>query len=283
MSKYINPFTDFGFKKLFGENSSKIYLADFLNSILEPYLSEPIISIENRKSEMLGRKVSDRNAVFDLYCFTQNGERIIVEMQKVEQEYFRDRSLYYSTFAITEQAKKGKTDGTYWDFKLDPVYCVGILNFNFSDKEKYLHIGKILDVQDHDNLIDNVTFAFIEMKKFEKDIKICKTKQDKWLYTLHNIAKLQEVPPELEEQVFIDFFHEAEINALKSEDLGAYQDSLNYFRDLHIIENQNLKKGRLEGKLEGKLEMAKSMKKEGLDIKIIQKISGLKNEDIDKL
>ena len=69
------------------------------------------------------------------------------------------------------RSRKGKTDGIYWDFKLDPVYCVGILNFNFSDKEKYLHIGKILDVNDHDNLIDNITFAFLEMKKFEKDIR----------------------------------------------------------------------------------------------------------------
>jgi predicted transposase/invertase (TIGR01784 family) len=280
--KYLNPFTDFGFKKLFGEEDSKVYLVDFLNSILESQLATPIVSIETRQNEMLGRAVTDRSAVFDLYCMTQNGDRIIVEMQKAKQEYFRDRTLYYSTFAITEQAKKGRDELTYkkWDFKLDPVYCIGILNFNFSDKEKYLHIGKIQDVDDHDTLIDNMTFAFIEMKKFAKSIENCKTKQDKWLYTIYNIAKLQEVPQELSEQVFIDFFHKAEVNALTTVDLGEYYDSMRQSQDFYIISTENLARG----KNEGKAEVALNLKKTGLlTLEQIAEASGLTIEEIKSL
>jgi predicted transposase/invertase (TIGR01784 family) len=276
--KYLNPFTDFGFKKLFGEADSKIYLVDFLNSILETQLKTPIISIETKQNEMLGRAVTDRNAVFDLYCMTQNGDRIIVEMQKTKQEYFKERTLYYSTFAIAEQAKKGRDEITYkaWDFRLDPVYCIGILNFNFSSKEKYLHIGKIQDVDDHDTLIDTTTFAFIEMKKFEKDIANCKTKQDKWLYTIHNIAKLQELPEELSEQVFIEFFHKAEVNALTAEDLGLYYDSIRHAQDFYIISTENIARGAKEQALA----IAKAMMLEGDSIEKIIRITGLAYEEI---
>src|SRR5687767_28124 len=190
MTKYINPFTDFGFKRLFGEENSKIYLIDFLNSILGKHIS-PISEIQHRRTEMLGRHKTDRNAVFDLYCISNNGERIIIELQKIEEVYFKDRSLYYSTFAIQEQNRKGKVEGISWDFRLKPVYCIGILNFAFDDKEKYLHIGKILDVDTHEILMSNLNFAFIEMPKFKKNINSCKTKEDKWLYTLHNLAYLQ--------------------------------------------------------------------------------------------
>ncbi|MFM2344907.1 MAG: hypothetical protein RLZZ210_1519, partial [Pseudomonadota bacterium] len=107
MSRYINPFTDFGFKRLFGEDNTKIYLIDFLNSVLEGHIPQ-ITEIQHRRTEMLGRHDTDRNSVFDLYCTTQNGERIIIELQKVEQKYFKDRSLYYSTFAVQEQNQKGK-------------------------------------------------------------------------------------------------------------------------------------------------------------------------------
>ncbi|MFM2344032.1 MAG: hypothetical protein RLZZ210_642 [Pseudomonadota bacterium] len=282
MSKYINPFTDYGFKKLFGEDNTRIYLIDFLNSVLEGHIPQ-IIEIQHRRTEMLGRHDTDRNSVFDLYCTTQNGERIIIELQKVEQKYFKDRSLYYSTFAVQEQNQKGKIDSKSWDFKLYPVYCVGILNFDFSDKKKYLHVGRILDIEDNDLLMPNLNFAFIEMPKFEKDIKSCKTKQEKWLYTLQNLSYLQEIPKELEEEIFLEFFHLAEISALKGEERGMYEDSLKYYRDIHIIETQNLEKGLEQGERKKAVEIAKSMKNEGLDNNLIIKLTGLTQEEIDKL
>ncbi len=278
----MNPFTDFGFKKLFGEEDSKIYLVDFLNSVLENHIPN-IVDIQHRRTEILGRHDTDRNSVFDLYCTTQNGERIIIELQKVEQKYFKDRSLYYSSFAVQEQNQKGKIDGKAWDFQLCPVYCVGILNFDFSHKEKYLHIGRILDIEDKDILMPNLNFAFIEIPKFKKDIESCQTKQDKWLYTLQNLASLQNVPKELELEMFLNFFRLAEINALKGEERGRYEDSLKYYRDLYIIETQNFEKGVVEGEIKGKLEIAKKLKKLGISINVIIASTGLSEKEVLKL
>ena len=128
--RYINPYTDFGFKKLFGTEMNKDLLISFLNALFNGREQE-ITDVEYLNAEHLGEGYGDRRAVFDVYCKTADGSRFIVEMQKAEQEYFKDRSIYYSTFAIREQAVKGKE----WNYHLDDVYTVGVLNFVFPNGE----------------------------------------------------------------------------------------------------------------------------------------------------
>jgi predicted transposase/invertase (TIGR01784 family) len=102
--KYINPFTDFGFKKLFESEPNKDLLIDFLNSVLPPH--HRIKDLTYTKNEYLGSVEIDRKAIFDLYCTAENGERFRVEVQKAKQNWFKDRSVYYATFPIQEQAQK---------------------------------------------------------------------------------------------------------------------------------------------------------------------------------
>jgi predicted transposase/invertase (TIGR01784 family) len=99
---YINPFTDFGFKKIFGEEPNKDLLIDFLNTLLPP--EHQIVTLEYKKNEQLGINAVERKAVFDLFCENQNGEQFIVELQKEKQKYFKDRTVFYSTFPIRDQA-----------------------------------------------------------------------------------------------------------------------------------------------------------------------------------
>ena len=125
--KYIDPFTDFGFKKLFGEECNKDLLLDFLNELL--YREEgKIVSITYLKNDMSGISEESRKAVFDIHCENEKGEKFIVELQKTKQTFFKDRTLYYSTFPITRQAIPGD-----WSFELKAVYTIAILNFEFED------------------------------------------------------------------------------------------------------------------------------------------------------
>ncbi|MDR1672909.1 MAG: Rpn family recombination-promoting nuclease/putative transposase, partial [Bacteroidales bacterium] len=117
--RYINPHTDFGFKKLFGTEANKDLLQEFLPVLLGK--EDRIISLRYLNQEQLGRTENDRKAVYDLYCETETGDKFIVEMQRNYQEFFKDRSVYYSTFPIQEQAKRG----IEWDFELNAVYTVG--------------------------------------------------------------------------------------------------------------------------------------------------------------
>ncbi|VFN01732.1 MAG: conserved hypothetical protein (putative transposase or invertase) [Candidatus Kentron sp. G] len=105
MARYLNPYTDFGFKKLFGEEANKDLLIDFLNQLLPS--RHKIVELRFRNTEQLPDIASERKAIFDILCTSANGEQFIVEMQKAKLRYFTDRSLFYVTFPIQEQAKKG--------------------------------------------------------------------------------------------------------------------------------------------------------------------------------
>ncbi len=110
-SKYIDPFTDFGFKWLFGNIKHKRILIQFLNDLIDD-LKSPIVDIEYRNLEKLGLSIIDRKAIFDIYCTDESGDHFIVELQRSKQKYFKDRSIYYTSFPIQEQAKEaiGITD-----------------------------------------------------------------------------------------------------------------------------------------------------------------------------
>jgi len=231
--RYINFFTDFGFKRLFGSEPTKICLIDFLNSLLEG-LEAPIKDLQFRKTEHLGASEMDRRAIFDLYCESETGEKFIVELQKAKQKYFKDRSLFYSTFPIQEQAAKGD-----WDFKLKAVYTIGILDFIFDedrdDPDKYLYNVKLADIETHRVFQNKLSFVYIEMPKFNKSLSELKTHQDKWLYALRNLSKLENVPDNFREDVFRRFFKEAEIAKLDTPERDAYEQSLKYYRDMKNV------------------------------------------------
>jgi len=129
MSKYLDPYTDFGFKKLFGEEANKDLLTDFLNSFLPE--KHQIETLAFRNTEQLGPIPLDRKAFFDIYCEAKNGEKFIVEMQKAKQNWFKDRAVFYVTFPIRDQAEKGLE----WQFELKAIYYVGVLDFIYDENE----------------------------------------------------------------------------------------------------------------------------------------------------
>ena len=158
--KYINPFTDFGFKKLFGEEANKDLLIDFLNSLLYKEHKHKIKDLIFKKSEQLGSTEMNRKAIFDLYCEDEIGQKFIVELQKAEQKFFKDRTVYYSTFPIQEQSKRGD-----WDYKLNPVYCIGILDFSFEEDkdfpDKYLYEVELTERITKKLFYDKLLYVYI--------------------------------------------------------------------------------------------------------------------------
>ena len=134
MSRYINPYTDFGFKRLFGEEANKDLLIDFLNSLLPTRHQVKTLTFQNL--EQLGIISADRKAVYDIFCTAENGEQFIVEMQKAKQKWFKDRALFYLTFPIREQAPKGPVGGEEWNYELQAVYLIALLGFEYDQTEE---------------------------------------------------------------------------------------------------------------------------------------------------
>ena len=300
--RYINPYTDFGFKMLFGTEMNKELLISFINSLLSG--KEVIRDLTYLNTEHLGTSEADRRAVFDVYCENERGEKILIEMQRGEQQFFKDRSLYYATFPIREQGEKGE-----WDYRLKAVYVIGILNFKFdSEDDNYFHHEvQLMDVCTKQVFYDKFTFIYLEMPKFNKSEDELVTMFDKWLFVLRNLSRLMARPAALQDRIFTRLFEAAEIAKFTKEQYEAYEESLKVYRDWQntivtaeqkgmakgmekgLAEGraqgvaEGLAKGIAEGRMEQNIANARSMKLAGLDYEIISQVTGLSKDEIDKL
>jgi predicted transposase/invertase (TIGR01784 family) len=244
--RYISLLTDFGFKHIFGTEPNKRLLIDFLNTILPNHHHIQDLSFKN--TEQLGGKTIDRKAIFDIYCQGQNGDRFIVEIQKAKQNFFKDRSVYYATFPIQDQAIKGG-----WNFELAAVYTVGVLDFIFDDhkdEEEFLHIVELKN-QRCEVFYEKLKFIYLELPKFTKTIDQLESHFDRWLFLLRHLADLTDRPESLQEGIFPDLFEAAEIANFSSTEQESYQNSLKYYRDMNNVVDTARQGGRQEGKQEG--------------------------------
>ncbi|SFC53921.1 conserved hypothetical protein (putative transposase or invertase) [Flexibacter flexilis DSM 6793] len=273
-AKYVNPFTDFGFKKIFGEEASKDILIDFLTSLLpDSYITD----LTFNDKERLGLSQDDRKAVYDIYCENKNGEKIIVELQKAKQNYFKDRTIYYASFPIQEQAEQGK-----WNYQLKAVYCIGILDFTFDEaKQQKNEVVHTVQLKDQNNQVfyDKLKFVYLEMPHFDKPEQALVTRLDKWLYFIKHLEDFQSIPEIFKDDVFARAFNKAEIAQYSSAEKDEYEQSLKTYRDLKGVIDTAFD----EGKLEGLLEVAKSMKADGEPIEKIKRYTGLSENEINNL
>ena len=280
--KYINPFTDYGFKRLFGEEPNKDLLLDFLNELLKKEQGK-IIDLQYLKNENLSSTELNRKAIFDLYCTNEKGEKFIVELQKTKQKFFKDRTVYYSTFPIREQAVVGSD----WNFELKKVYMIAILDFVFdedeADTDKFRYDIKLTDIETKKVFYDKLMFIYLEMPKFKKTVDELETRFDKWLFVLKNLHKLDRIPDKLREKIFLKLFETAEIAKFTPQEYQQYEDSLKYYRDLKNSLDNAREEGREEGREERNIEIAKEMLNKGFDISTISEITGLSRDEIEKL
>lgn len=240
--RYINLLTDFGFKRVFGSEPNKQLLIDFLNTLLPE--RHRIQSLSYKSTENLGNTQIDRKAIFDIYCQGENGDRFIVEIQKAKQNFFKDRSVFYASFPIQEQSLRGE-----WNFRLAPVYSIGILDFIFDDHKNEDTLIHTVELKDqHCNIFyDKLKFIYVELPKFTKTLDQLETHQDKWLYLLRHLPDLDEQPQPFRDAVFLQLFEIAEISNFSPDEQDIYQNSLKYYRDLNNVIDTSRQEGLEEG------------------------------------
>lgn len=268
---FINPFTDYGFKKIFGEEASKPFLIDFLNSILPSH--HQISDLTFKNTEQLGQTDNDRKAIYDIYCESLTGEKFIVELQRIHQEFFKDRTLYYATFPITEQAKKGRA----WGYELKAVYCISVLDFVLDNTpfDEFVHTVMLKD-QNNQVFYDKLSLIYLEIPKFNKSENQLTTPLEKWLFYIKNLESLDVMPSVFSgNEVFEQAFEKAQIANMNREEWQNYEYSLKTYRDNLATEQyliQNTKR-----------DIAKELKNMGLDLEQIAKATQLSIDDIERL
>ena len=267
--RYISLLTDFGFKRIFGTAMNKDLLICFLNSLFNG--RQVVKDVSYLNPEHVGDVYTDRRAIFDVYCEGENGEKFIVEMQNAYQAYFKDRSLFYSTFPIREQA--------------------ALLNFDMNEeafeKEKIRHSVQLCDTATHKVFYDKLEFIYVEIAKFNKSLEELETLYDKWLYALKNLYKLTQRPKELCDKVFDRLFEEAEIAKFTPQELREYEASKIAYRDIKNSVDTAKREGIAEGMEKGmekkSHEIAKKMLTKGMDEATVMEITGLSAELIQQL
>ena len=279
--RYISLLTDFGFKRIFGTDPNKELLINFLNSLFDG--EEVIKDVKYLNSENVGDVYAERKAIFDVYCENEQGEKFIVEMQNAYQTFFKDRSLFYSTFPIREQALKGSD----WNFCLKKVYVVALLNYKMSDEafdsSDTIHTIALMDTKTNKVFNAKLRFKYVEVGRFDKTDEELTSLSDKWMYVLKNLSRLDNRPAALREKIFSKLFAAASVARFTPTELREYEDSLKAYRDIKNSLDTAKEEGREEGREQRNIEIAKKMLAAGMDIDIIINMTDLSKDEIEKL
>ena len=286
MGKFINPFTDVGFKRIFGQEISKPVLIGFLNGLL--INERNIVDVKFLDKEQVRITDGDRSLIYDIYCETETGEHIIVEMQNKYQPYFKKRSIYYLSRSIVEQGERGSE----WNYDIKAVYLVAFLNFKLNDiSSEFRTDVALMDMKRRTVFSDKVRLIYLQLPYFTKEADDCENIFERIIYVLKNMDILQRMPWVAQDAVFKRLSDIAEVASLDKEERRQYDESLRHYRDtLVVMEGQFMEgeakgraEGRAEGEREGYMKMAKNLKAMGFSIDDIVKASGLTAEEVTAL
>jgi len=265
MSRFIDPTTDFGFKKIFGKEANKEIIMDFIAAVLE--LPAPLLDITFKDKEQLPEGDEERSGIYDIYCQDVAGNHFIVEMQKNRIPFVTDRMIYYATFPIAAQAQKGRKPVIYreptfepmmvrevatipygnkakvaakaWDFRLSDVYCIAVLCYAFDDSATAVNRSRIRNDQlPHASFSDKVQFVTLELPLFDErrpeyslDRRI-----NKWLFFLRYLSELKRMPNIFKgDEIFERAFEIAEYASLSPKEKRRYHLSLKRLRDTYAV------------------------------------------------
>lgn len=298
MSRYIDPFTDFGFKRIFGQEDHKRLLIGFLNALFE---GEFVIKdLVYRDKEQIGEVRQDRSIIYDIYCTLDDGKHFIVEMQNRKHVNFDDRALYYISGDIYAQGKKGKD----WHYEYFPVFGVYFMKF----KEEALgvayrtdfRIAKTLEMvvpqkrrknkkraMKPSTLLNKIRMIFLQMPNFTLKADECKTNFEKWMYVMNHMESLDKIPWVAQDELFEELAKVSNVAALTPEERLAYDEYLRQYRDNLATQLASVhtgeRRGERRGKKREKRNIAMKMLNKGYAREDVSEITGLSLAEIDEL
>lgn len=273
MAKYINPFTDEGFKRIFGQEEHKSLLIAFLNRLFDGEMVVTDVTYKDKESLPKDHDEGKR-FVYDINCELDTGEHIIVEMQNKQKQHFKERTAIYASRALDRQSKKG--DG--WKYRdLRPVFSISFMNFKMDDfPDELLVDGQIRDRKTGKLINMYLRFIYIQLPVMTKSLEECETFFEKWIYILKNIQNMQTIPTYLKDTMEeIKYFEKVMDEAsMTQEERIRYERSLKYYLD----EMDSIEYYEAKGEREGILKTAAKMKELGISADLIAEATGLSME-----
>jgi predicted transposase/invertase (TIGR01784 family) len=253
--KFINPKTDYAFKKIFGSDQSQDILISFLNAIV--YQGETVIvSLEIIDPYAPGRVSGLKTTYFDVKALLNNGENVLIEMQAVNVPAFGKRILYNTAKMYVNQLKLGEIYP-----ELRAAIGVAVTDFiMFQEHDKVISQFTLKE----DELLLNyqhspLKLVFVELPKFNKTLEELTNITDKWLYFLRKAPDLEVIPasmsivPEIEKAFTI-----ADRVNLSLEEIDDLEKREQFERErigaIELAKAEGLAEGLAEGRAEGQAE-----------------------------
>ena len=300
MGRYINPFTDWGFKRLFGQEFSKDLLINFLNDLFEGEFQIKDVTFKDK--EQLGDTNDLRGCIFDIYCVTDDDKHFIVEMQNRWVPFFVNRSIYYASKAFVAQRKKFDEAGvrTAILYQFVPVYVVCIMNFMPKEHEvtKFRTDVALREKSSDSMFSDKLRFIYLSLPFFDKSEEECEIGFEKLIYVL-KYMEMDEVfknLPLAEQKKMLDHLAKLpDVRFLSSEEREKYDESIkavdDYYSGLYGSyvegEKKGIAKGIAEGRAEGELSkgltIARNLLSMGMSWSQIMQATGLTEEELKPL
>lgn len=290
--KELKPKNDIIFKNIF----SKIGNEEMLKELLEEITKVKINSIEVEKEvELRQMKIGEKYGKLDLRAIINKNSVAIIEMQMYDNCNMEKRAMYYAGKIIGSSLK---TKETYEQIK--DVYVISILNYEMTNLNKYC-LDTVTVEREYRNyeMVKGLKYYFIELPKFRKQIKSPETKLEQWLtfldYENKEMVKMAIAKNKLVKKAHKDYeyltgddatrrLQELREKAILDEN-SAYATGVKRgeARGKAIGEASGIKQGIKRGKIEGKIETAIEMMKNNVKREIIEKCTGLSENELEKL
>ena len=294
--KYADLLDDDVFKLVFGQESSKDVMIEFLNQVID---DRTIVDLDFMDKEMKSIDRDKKDSVYDMFCKTDDGSRIIVEVQRRKQASYVERTIYYSTFQVRHQVDAGRED-----YAFCPVYVINILDFNIEENKgipEVKTVYRLYEDKTHTLLTDKLTFIFLELNKFHKGLEELDGDVLEGMYfCLKNMARLDGCPEVLTHEVFKKMFDISELVNMDEETRSKVLIKMTTERDLRnqmayarqeaiaegLAEGREvgLAEGRAEGRAEGQkeksIEIARKLLAAGYPKDEVLQLTGVRDEEL---
>jgi predicted transposase/invertase (TIGR01784 family) len=252
---FINPKTDFAFKKIFGSEQSQEILVSFLNGIL--YGGDPVVESVDILNPYQAPKIRGMKDIFlDVKATISGGQTVIIEMQVLNVEGFEQRVLYNAAKAYSTQLNVGD-DYTL----LNPVIALTITDFEmFQDLDAVISRFVLKEKQQlTEHAIEGLELVFVELPKFHQALNQVDGLTEQWIYFLQNARQLESVPASMQtvpaiQQAFT-VANQANLSPEELEDLEHREMFIHDQRNAVVKgTKQGLAQGRQEGVAQGRQE-----------------------------
>jgi predicted transposase/invertase (TIGR01784 family) len=277
--KFVDVKNDIAFRKIFGNENKKEILISFLNAVLELPKGKKIKRIEIKNPYQLPEIKDLKSSILDVRVTDERNISYIVEMQVEEPDGFDLRVQYYTAKQFSSQIVKGD------DYpKLNQVIFIGILDFKFfDDDDDYITRHKTVNVKTQKSSLKGMEYNFVELPKFTKELKNCKSLVDKWIYFIKNAPNLDVIPADLKDEGLKHAYEDADRHNWTKEELEAYHYAEMRRQDEKGKTELAVKKAAKTAREQREIEIAKEMIKNNEPVERITKYTKLSKETIEIL